>query len=128
MKEREGTRQYRLELFSAMFAYMVALFGSIYLSKGMDQGTARTLLLITPVVPLILAVWAIARHFGRMDEFMRLRSLESLAVAAAITAALSFSYGLLETAGFPKQSMFWVWGVMGFAWGAHACLRCLFKR
>ena len=24
----------------------------------------------------MLAVWAIARHFRRMDEFMRLRSLE----------------------------------------------------
>ena len=76
MKEREANRQYRLELFSAMVAYMLVLFGSIYLAKGMDAGTARTLLLITPVVPLMLAVWAIARHFRRMDEFMRLRSLE----------------------------------------------------
>ena len=69
MKEHEGNRKYRLELFSAMAAYMVVLFGSISFAKGMDEGLARTLLLVTPIVPLLLAVWAIARHFRRMDEY-----------------------------------------------------------
>ena len=128
MKEREANQRYRLELFSAMLVYIVVLIGSIMVAKPMEPGIARTLLLITPVVPLMLAVWAIARHFGRMDEFLRLRSLESLAVAAAITAGLSITYGFLESAGFPKLSMFWVWGVMGLVWGAHACLRCVFAR
>lgn len=36
--------------------------------------------------------------------------------------------GFLETAGFPRLSMFWVWGVMGALWGAHTCLRGLFTR
>ena len=128
MKEREANQKYRLEFFSAMLAYLLVLFGFVVFAKGMEPGLVRTLLLITPIVPLMLTVWAIARHMRRLDEFMRLRSLEGLALAAAVTAALSFSYGFLETAGFPKQSMFWVWGVMGFVWGAHACLRCLFKR
>ena len=128
MKEREGNRKYRLELFSAMAAYMLALFGSISIAKGMDENLARTLLLITPIIPLMLAVWAIARHFRRMDEYMRLRSLESIAIGAAVTGALSLTYGFLESAGFPKLSMFWVWPVMGFAWGMHACLRNVFTR
>ena len=81
---------------------------------------ARTLLLISPAIPVMLAVWAIARHFRRMDEFVRLRSLEGLAIAAAVTAGLSLTYGFLESAGFPKLSMFWVWGVMGLVWGAHS--------
>jgi putative transcriptional regulator len=85
MKERDANRKYRLELFSALIAYMVVLVGSIYWAKIMDEGAVRTLLLMTPVVPLMLAVWAIARHFGRMDEFVRLRSLEGLAIAAAVT-------------------------------------------
>jgi len=128
MKEREANRQYRLELFSAMLAYMLVLVGSIYIGKGMDPGAARTLLLITPVVPLMLAVWAIARHFGRMDEFLRLRSLEGLAVAAAVTAGLTFTYGFLESTGFPKVSMFWVWGIMGGVWGLYSALRCALSR
>ena len=48
------------------------------------------------------AVWAIVRQFGRMDEFVRLRSLENFAIAAAVTACVSFTYGFLEGAGFPK--------------------------
>ena len=39
-----------------------------------------------------------------------------------------FTYGVLENAGYPRLSMFWVWGIMGFTWGAHACLRCLWSR
>jgi len=128
MKEREVNNRYRLELFSAMLAYIGVLVGSIWLAKPMEDGLARTLVLVSPVIPLLLAVWAIARHFGRMDEFLRLRSLEGLAVAAGITAALSFTYGFLEGAGFPKLSMFWVWGVMGAAWALHTILRCTFSR
>jgi hypothetical protein len=128
MKEREVNKRYRLELSSALLAYAGVLVGSIWLAKPMDEGLARTLVLVTPVVPLLLAVWAIARHFARMDEFLRLRSLEGLAVAAGITAALSFTYGFLEGAGFPKLSMFWVWGVMGFSWALYTFLRCKFSR
>ncbi len=128
MKEREANSKYRVELFSAMLLYMAVLFGSIGLAKEMEPGATRTLLLVTPVVPLMLAVWAIARQFRRMDEFVRLRSLEGLAVAAGVTAGLSLTYGFLESAGFPKLSMFWVWTVMGATWGLFACLRRLLSR
>jgi hypothetical protein len=128
MKEREANRKYQVELFSAMLAYLLVLMGSIALAEPMEPGTMRTLLLVTPIIPLALSIWAIARHFKRMDEFVRLRSLESLAIAAAVTAGLSLTYGFLESAGFPKLSMFWVWGVMGLIWGAHSCLRCVFSR
>ena len=128
MKEREANRKYRLELFSAMLVYMAVLIGSIMLAKPMEPGTARTLLLITPAIPMAFAVWAIARHFRRMDEFVRLRSLEGLGIAAAVTAGLSITYGFLESAGYPRLSMFWVWGVMGMVWGAVTKLRCVLSR
>ena len=128
MKEKEGNRKYKTELGISMALYMLALFGSIYLAKPMEPGTTKTLLLLLPAIPMALAIWAIARHFQRMDEFLRLRALEGLAIAAAITAGLSVTYGFLESAGFPKLTMFWVWGVMGMVWGAHACLRCLISR
>ncbi|MEO8019818.1 MAG: hypothetical protein ABI769_18570 [Pseudomonadota bacterium] len=128
MKEREATRRYLLELGIAMVLYLAVLFGSITIAKSMETGFARTLLLATPLVPIVLAVWAIARQFRRMDEFVRLRSLESLAIAAGVTAGLSLTYGFLESAGFPKLSMFWVWPVMGAVWGLHSSLRCVFSR
>lgn len=128
MKEREGNRKYFYELFGSMALYGIVLFGSIRFGRPMEDGLARTLLLLSPMVPLSLAIWAIARHFRRVDEFVRLRSLESLSIAAGVTAALSLTYGFLESAGFPKVTMGWVWPVMGAVWGLHACLRCVFRR
>lgn len=128
MKEREGNRKYFIELFGSMALYAAVLFGSISFGRPMQPGLVRTLLLLSPMLPLGLAIWAIARHFMRVDEFVRLRTLESLSIAAGVTAALSLTYGFLESAGFPKVSMGWVWPVMGMIWGLHACLRNVFSR
>jgi len=128
MLEREAKRKYYLEMGAVGALYVVTLVGSIQIGKGMEPGTARTLLLLTPVIPVLLTVWVLVRQFGRMDEFVRLRSLEAFSVAGAITAGLTFTYGFLEGAGFPRLSMFWVWGVMGISWGAVSCWRSLFKR
>jgi hypothetical protein len=123
MLERDVKRKYFQELGGALAIYVAVLFGSLTLAKGVDSAAVRTLLLLAPLVPVVLAVWAIARQFRRMDEFVRLQSLESVAIAAAVTAGWTLTYGFLESAGFPKLSMFWVWPVMGFVWGLHACLR-----
>ena len=128
MLERDANRKYRVEFGAAMVTYLAVLFGSVFIAKYMTPGVLRTALLLSPVIPVLLATWAVARHFRRMDEFVRLRSLESIAIAAAVTAGLSLTYGFLESAGFPKLSMFWVWPVMGLVWGVHACVRCSFNR
>jgi hypothetical protein len=128
MLEREATRKYLIEFGSSMALYLAVLAVSLFIAKDMAPGIARTLLLVAPLVPILLIVWAIARQFRRLDEFMRLRTLESLAIAAAVTAGVTFTYGFLENAGFPRLSMFWVWGVMGFVWGAHSCLRSVFTK
>jgi hypothetical protein len=123
MLERDIKRRYFRELGGALAIYVAVLFGSLTLAKGIDSEAVRTLLLLAPLIPVVLAVWAIARQFRRMDEFVRLQSLESVAIAAAITAGWTLTYGFLENAGFPKLSMFWVWPVMGSVWGLHSCLR-----
>jgi len=128
MLEREALKKYRIELGAAMVVYAATLIGSISFGRPMQPGTARTLLLLSPAIPLVLAIWAIVRQFSRMDEFVRLRSLENFAIAGAVTAGLTFTYGFLETAGFPKLSMFWVWSLMGFVWGVVACGRCLVSK
>ena len=128
MLERDVRRKYHIEMGASMLVYIVALCGSLTLAKPMQEGALRTALLLTPVIPIGLAIWAIARQFRRMDEFVRLRTLEGLAIAAAVTAGLSLTYGFLEGAGFPRLSMFWVWPVMGFVWGAFQCLRRVLQR
>ena len=117
MLEREAKKKYFIEMGAAMALYLVTLVVSIRFGRTLEPGAGRTLLLLTPV-----------RQFGRMDEFVRLRSLEAFSVAGAITAGLTLTYAFLETAGFPKLSMFWVWPVMGFVWGLHSCLRMVIHK
>lgn len=128
MLERDANRKYNFELGGSLLLYVIVLFGALALAKPVEPGPARTLLLLTPLVPTGLAVWAIIRHFARMDEFVRLRSLESIAIAAAVTAGWTLTYGFLENVGFPRLSMFTVWPVMGAVWGVHACLRAWLAR
>lgn len=118
MYEKQVARAYHAELWTAIAVYVVLLFGSIYFARPMAEGTLRTALLLLPMAGFALMIRAIVRHVARIDEYQRLRMLESLGIAFAITGALTFSYGFLETAGFPKLSMFTVWVVMGASWGA----------
>jgi hypothetical protein len=75
------------------------------------------------MIGVLLMLWAITRQVLRSDEFMRKNQVENFALAAAVTAGLSFTYGFLENAGFPRLSMFLVWGVMGMTWVLVTILR-----
>ena len=128
MLAREVHKRYLRELGGAMMLYGFVLVGAMHFGKPMPPGAARTFLLLTPVVPIGLAAWVIARQFRRVDEFVRLRILESIAVGAAVTAVFSMTYGFLELAGLPRLSMFWVWPVMGLSWAGCSALRALIER
>ena len=112
MHEKRVGKVYVRELVAALGLYMVLLFAAIRWGRPMEDGMARTLVLLSPMIGFCAALWVFARHFGRIDEYMRMRLLENVALAAAITAGLTFSYGFLETAGYPKLSMFTVWCVL----------------
>jgi hypothetical protein len=128
MLEREAKRRYFTEMLIVMALYVGALTIALRVGNGLEPGLAKTLVTLLPAIPVFLMVWVISRQFRRADEFVRLRSLESIAVAAGVTAGLTFTYGFLENIGFPRLSMFWVWGIMGFTWGTHSCLRCLWAK
>jgi hypothetical protein len=117
MHEKRVARAYRIDLWTAIAVYVVLLLASIRYGRPMDDGVLRTVVLLAPMIGFGLMIRAIARHVARLDEYLRLRLLESLALAFAITAAVTFSYGFLETAGYPKLSMFSVWMVMCASWG-----------
>jgi hypothetical protein len=43
-------------------------------------------------------------------------------------AALAFTYGVLETAGYPRLSMLTVWAVLGSSWALVCLVRWLRER
>jgi hypothetical protein len=123
MREQEMAKRYTYELMGSVLIYACILVPAIAFGRGMEPGLARVLVLTSPMLGFGLMGWAILRHFHRLDEFIRRMFLENTAIAAAVTAALTFTYGFLETAGYPRLSMFAVWVVMGATWGLVAMFR-----
>ena len=112
MRQKRITNAYLRELFGALAVYGALLVLAIRVGRPLEEGILRTLLLVSPMLGFGLMLWAIARHIGRVDEYIRRLLLESVALGAGVTAGLSVTYGFLESAGFPRLSMFSVWGVM----------------
>lgn len=128
MHEQKVQWSYRIDLLVAFAVYAVLLVASIKVGRPMPQGWARTLILASPMLGFGLMIRALVRHAGRIDEYMRMRLLEAIAVAAAIVCALSFTYGFLETAGYPKLSMFSVWVAMGISFALVLAVRACLER
>ncbi len=128
MREREVAKVYLRELFASLAVYGALLVAALTFGPPMAPGVGRVLVLISPMLGFCLAVWAVARQFRRIDEFIRQSNLENIAIAAAVTAGWTFTYGFLENAGFPRLSMFTVWPVMGAIWGVLVIARGLSNR
>jgi hypothetical protein len=112
MQEKRAAKIYVRELAGSIALYTVILVGTIRFGRPMEPGVLRTVVLLSPMIGFGAAIWAIARQIGRVDEYVRMRLLENVSLGAAVTAGLTFTYGFLETAGYPKLSMFTVWCVL----------------
>ena len=81
-------------------------------AKGpLDAAHLASALEVKPAAQEVLG-----RRLNAMDEMGRKIQLDALAVAFVCTALTTFSYGFLETAGFPRLSAFMVWPIMGGVW------------
>jgi hypothetical protein len=120
--------RYIAELSAAFLIYAVVLTISLEVGPPMTKGIGRTLLLLSPTLPFLLVVWTVVRQFRRMDEYVRLNSLESIAIAFGVTAGWVVTYGFMENAGYPRLSMFSVWMVMMSAWAFVAIFRTIAGR
>jgi hypothetical protein len=126
--ERRIARRYMLEVGGSFAIYVALMAPSALWGEGMQDGALKTVAAVMPMVGFLLMIWAIGRQVQRMDEYVRRQLLETIAIAAGVTAGVTFTYGFLETAGYPRLSMFTVWGVMGSAWLGTCALRCMMAK
>jgi hypothetical protein len=126
--EKRTGKAYLREMGFSFAVYAILLVASIRFGRPLEEGVLRTVVLLSPMIGFCLMLWAIARHLGRLDEYLRRNLLESFALAAALTAGLTFSYGFLETAGYPRLSMFAVWIVLGASTALVTVVRALRQR
>ncbi|WP_313621915.1 hypothetical protein [Achromobacter sp.] len=128
MNQNQAKRRYFKELGVAMALYAILLAGALRLSLDLQPGALRTVVLLSPMLAFLLALRAVVRAIRGSDEFIRKTTLEHLAIAAAVTAGVTFTYGFLEIAGFPKLSMFVVWPLMGAVWACTTIVDTLRHR
>ena len=63
-----------------------------------------------------------------MDEFVRLRTLESMAISSSVVGAFSLTYGFFEMAGFPSSACSGYGESWAFPRSSWASVRCLVKK
>ncbi|EHK63574.1 hypothetical protein [Achromobacter arsenitoxydans] len=128
MNQNQAKHRYFKELGISLALYVILLVGALRLAMDLQPGALRTAVLLSPMLAFLLALRAVVRAIRRSDEFIRKTTLEHLAIAAAVTAGVTFTYGFLEIAGFPKLSMFVVWPLMGAVWACTTIVDTLRHR
>ena len=108
--------RFPMEFAVILLVYVLCVVVSSVYMSSMPDGVAKIALALLPVIPMIAMAVSIIRRLNAMDEMGRKIQLEALAVAFVCTALTTFSYGFLETAGFPRMSAFMVWPIMGGVW------------
>lgn len=92
-------RRYMREFLPPMLGYVVVLTGSVSLLQRIDEPAwLRTLVALTPVLPIGLAVRAIARHIRAIDELQQRIELEAVSIATALVSMGYLAGGFLQQA------------------------------
>lgn len=113
----DSTRRYKLELLISMAVYVVMLIGSQLIYLRLPDHPAKVLLLVLPVVPVLFAFRAFIRHMRGMDELQQRIQMEAFAFSLGLTGILTFTYGFLEGAGYPRIGLIWVLPLSIALWG-----------
>ena len=119
-------KTYMREYLTAMIAYAVILIVSVsLLSHVPPEAWWRIPLALTPIIPIFFALRAFLRYFHQIDELQKRIQLEALALSFGVTCVMTFSYGLLEYAGFPALNWTWVPSSMLVFWGIGSVITTL---
>lgn len=87
------------------FIYLVAYVAAMWALMTQPAGTARTLLVLAPVLPGLGLVGNTVRAYQRSDEFVQREILFAAALAAVVTAVWTLIYAYLEPLGFPHLNV-----------------------
>lgn len=118
----KAPRRYFVELMSALALYFVALLARKHYADAIADPLIRDVLLLSPILPIVLAALAVWRLFNRIDEYRRRQLLEVLAIAAAVTCVIAISWPFLIDIGAPSLPLFWTWPIFSIVWAAAALI------
>jgi uncharacterized membrane protein YidH (DUF202 family) len=113
-------RRYFIEFNGAMLLYLAAVLGRVYAAPLVSDPTLKTLVILSPILPVFLAAFAALRFYRGIDEYHRLQILESLAIATGAAGVITISWSFLEDVGFPHLSISYAWPIIAAVWGIVA--------
>ncbi len=99
-----------------MVAYAVVLIVSINAIEHALPPALKLVFALLPLIPIAFVFAAIVRYMSSIDELQRRIQIESLSLAAGITALLAITYGFLETVGLPHLSAWYAYAAVMVAW------------
>ena len=109
-------RAYILELGLTMGLYMLAVTARPWL---IDHAANPSLVLaakLSPVFPIWLTFLVIWRYYRRIDEFEKLKFLQTIGIAFGVGSCLIVTYSFLEDAGLPQLALSWAWPTLAVSW------------
>lgn len=95
-------KRYTARMMVTMTAYVIVLFSSILLLRGMAADwsvVAKVLLAVSPVVPVAYFGKAFVIYLNECDELMRRIELEAIGLSSLIVGLLFLSLGFVGRAG-----------------------------
>lgn len=119
MQPKENGKIYLKEFGSAMLLYVAATLGMGFWERTLaDDSMLRFVAAMVPVIPVLLAFWAIVRFIRRSDEMMRQVQLMAAVMTLGITIVGCIALGFLQAwANLPNFSAFYIAMFAIFAWG-----------
>ena len=94
-------KRYTRRMMITMTAYVIVLFGSILMLRGIAADwpmAAKVLLALSPVVPVAYFGKAFVIYLNECDELMRRIELEAIGLSSLIVGLLFLSLGFLGRA------------------------------
>ncbi len=115
--------RYVVMFVGGMVGYTILLLVSLALSKSgrIESGALSAAVVLLPVLPFLLVMAATVGFIRTQDELVQRIHLEAILITALLTAAVTFTYGLLETFGLaPHLPIILVLPFMCVIWGLAA--------
>jgi hypothetical protein len=92
---RPADRRYMREFLPAMLLYMVVMLFLWPVQKGLPPGWLKTLVVLSPMLPIGWAILACVRYVLAGDEMERRQHLDAIAISASLISLVSMALGFL---------------------------------
>ena len=110
-------KKYLIRMFFVMMTYLAVTYGSVWSLKNYELEGFRTIIAITPMLPMAFVVVVIMTWVRKMDEFECRVQFEACVFSLIVTGMITGTYGFMEGVGYPELGTEWIPPMLIILWG-----------